>query len=84
MHFMDTTDHQEPQTAWDCDPTMIFENMDYDLDLNEEDDTGDWQVMVLDRFGDRMVDATLSGRAETLDDFEGEAEPTTAHLDRMW
>ena len=41
--------------AWDCDPDMYFEDMSYDLELDEEDDTSDWQVIVLDRFGDRLV-----------------------------
>lgn len=29
--------------------------LSYDLELDEEDDTSDWQVIVLDRFGDRLV-----------------------------
>ena len=41
--------------AWDCDPDMCFEDMSYDLDLYEDDSTGDWQVIALDRFGDRQV-----------------------------
>ena len=41
--------------AWDCDPYACFEDMSYDLELDEEDDTSDWQVIVLDRFGDRLV-----------------------------
>lgn len=46
----------EPQNeAWDCDPLFVAEDLSYDLDLDEEDDEGDWQVIVLDRFGDRMV-----------------------------
>ena len=45
--------------AWDCDPDFqpILETVD--LDLDEEDDEGDWQVLVLDRFGDRLVDDSL-------------------------
>jgi hypothetical protein len=41
--------------AWDCDPFHIHAEEPYDIDLDESDDTGDWQVLVLDRFGDRMV-----------------------------
>ena len=50
QHF----NHDE-SCAWDCDPFFVPEPMAYDLDLDEEDDEGDWQVIVLDRFGDRMV-----------------------------
>ena len=46
---------EDDYEAWDCDPDAYFEDMSYDLDLNEEDDTGDWQAIVLDRFGDRFV-----------------------------
>ena len=41
--------------AWDCDPSFVS---DYDgeyTELDEEDDTGDWQVIALDRFGDRRI-----------------------------
>jgi hypothetical protein len=41
--------------AWDCDPLFVPEPLDYDLDLDEEDDAGDWQVIILDRFHDRLV-----------------------------
>lgn len=41
--------------AWDCDPSFVPIPETVDLDLIEEDDTGDWQVLVLDRFGDRSV-----------------------------
>jgi len=39
--------------GWDCDPNAVF-----DLDestLDEEDASGDWQEVCLDRFGDRLV-----------------------------
>ena len=43
--------------AWDCDPSFDPIDEAYDLDLDEEDDEGDWQVLALDRFGDRAVNA---------------------------
>lgn len=45
--------------AWDCDLFFVSECLDYDLGLDEEDDEGDWQVIVLDRFGDRLVNGEL-------------------------
>lgn len=45
--------------AWDCDPDAQVIVEPYDLGLDEEDDEGDWQVIVLDRFGDRMVNGEL-------------------------
>lgn len=45
----------EGNEAWDCDIFVQHIEEPYDLDLDEEDDEGDWQVIVLDRFGDRMV-----------------------------
>lgn len=47
----------EQQEAWDCNPDMIFVPETVDLDLDDEDAEGDWQVLCLDRFGDRMVNA---------------------------
>ena len=41
--------------AWDCDPDAMIFPEPYDAELNEEDDQGDWQVLALDRFGDRSV-----------------------------
>ena len=39
--------------AWDCDPFLIPEQFDECEDTpNEEDDTGDWQTVCLDRWGD--------------------------------
>jgi len=43
------------ENAWDCSPDFQPEDLSYDLDLNEEGDETDWQVLVLDRFGDRLV-----------------------------
>lgn len=39
--------------AWDCDPFAEVEIEALDEGLDEESD--DWQVLVLDRFGDRLV-----------------------------
>jgi hypothetical protein len=41
--------------AWDCDPFFIHEECGVFSDIDEEDDEGDWQIVVLDRFGDRLV-----------------------------
>jgi hypothetical protein len=41
-------------TGWDCDPFQLFE---LEPDIDEEDAEGDWQTVVLDRFGDRLVTA---------------------------
>ena len=41
--------------AWDCDLFFVPPNEDYMLDIDEEDSEGDWQIIVLDRFGDRLV-----------------------------
>lgn len=48
---------EEQNVAWDCNPDMVFVDESYDLDLNYEDDTGYWQVLALDRFGDRNVNS---------------------------
>lgn len=55
---LSTWDH-DPTTAWDCDPFMIMPNESYDLDLDDELDRTDWQVLALDRFGDRTVNGEL-------------------------
>lgn len=47
----------EPTEAWDCDPFTRLSADPYDLELDEEDSESDWQVLALDRFGDRMVNA---------------------------
>lgn len=39
--------------AWDCDLFSEVFVEDYDLDIDEEDASGDWQVIALDRFYDR-------------------------------
>lgn len=41
--------------AWDCDPHWEPEALGIYDDLDEEQDDTDWQVIVLDRFGDRLV-----------------------------
>lgn len=50
----------DPTIAWDCDPFMIMPVETYDLELDEEEDETDWQVLVLDRFGDRTVNGELN------------------------
>jgi hypothetical protein len=45
----------EMRSAWDCDPDTLVSVDEYDAGLDETDDTGDWQVLALDRFGDRNV-----------------------------
>ena len=45
-----TDDYSE---GWDCDPTATF--LDETDQRDESDDTGDWQDICLDRWGDRMV-----------------------------
>ena len=52
-------DEVEHAVAWDCDPEFIAEPLDRYQDLDECDDTGDWQVIVLERFHDRLVDSSL-------------------------
>lgn len=44
-----------PNEGWDCDPFAQVIVEPYDLELDIEDDEGDWQVLALDRFGDRNV-----------------------------
>jgi len=57
-------EEEEPAVAWDCDPDYIAEPLDRYQDLDETDDAGDWQVIVLERFHDRLVDDTLSHRGD--------------------
>lgn len=39
--------------AWDCDPFLLPEQFnEYEDSINEEDDTGEWQTVCLDRWGD--------------------------------
>lgn len=45
----------EHDVAWDCDPFFVPQLTTVDQDLDEEDDEGDWQVIILDRFHDRLV-----------------------------
>ncbi len=51
--------------AWDCDPTFVPIDESVELDLDMEDDEGDWQVLVLDRFGDRLVDDSHSAHGDS-------------------
>lgn len=66
--------------AWDCDPNAIVVVDTVEADLDFEDDTGDWQVLALDRFGDRCVNSELwthrnefAERAEAIAAEEAEA-----------
>ena len=45
----------EPRVAWDCDPDAIVPAEPYDEGLDDEDAESEWQVIALDRFGDRLV-----------------------------
>lgn len=60
MHIQE---HDET-TAWDCDPTAHVTVDAYDLDLDYEDDTGDYQVLALDRFFDRQITDSLDSRGD--------------------
>lgn len=46
-HLADSTE------AWDCNLFFVAESLDYDLDIDYESD--DWQIIALDRFGDRFI-----------------------------
>ena len=50
-------DHDYDDVAWDCCLFFVPDNSDEDqhFDLDVEDDEGDWQVIALDRFSDRML-----------------------------
>lgn len=48
----------DTQLAWDCDPDAIIVIEEYDHGLDDTDGNGDWQVLALDRFGDRNVNAS--------------------------
>lgn len=50
--------------AWDCDLFATVEIEPYDIDLDYEDDTGDYQILALDRFADRAITDSLEGRGE--------------------
>lgn len=47
--------------AWDCDLFFVPPKENFDLDIDLEDSTGDWQVLALDRFGDRYVSRLYGG-----------------------
>ncbi len=40
--------------AWDCD--LFFVPPDESVDLGLDIETDDWQILALDRFGDRLVE----------------------------
>lgn len=48
-------DDEPCDVAWDCHPGHVHHYEPYDLGLDDEDGEGDWQVLALDRFGDRLV-----------------------------
>lgn len=41
--------------AWDCDLFFVPDVPDHDEGIDEEDASGDWQVIALDRFADRII-----------------------------
>lgn len=45
----------EIEEAWDCDPNFIPPDENVLTDIDIEDATGDWQIVALDRFHDRIV-----------------------------
>ena len=52
MH-VSVSGHAYYGVAWDCDP---FVELDDETDqLDEEDASGDWQTIALDRWGDRLI-----------------------------
>lgn len=52
-------DDLDATAGWDCNPDAQVVVEDYDEGLDYEDDEGDWQVLALDRFGDRSVNANF-------------------------
>lgn len=52
-------DIQDDELAWDFDPfySPLYEDENYDCDLDDEDAHGDWQVLANDRFGDRLINS---------------------------
>ena len=58
----------EKGVAWDCDPFAVVYVEPYDDGLMPDDyPFEDWQVMVLDRFGDRSVNPTFHTQGNRLD-----------------
>ena len=41
--------------AWDCNPLFIPPDENILTDIDIEDSTGDWQIIALDRFHDRII-----------------------------
>lgn len=67
------------QHAWDCDPTFTPPVEDELIDIDEEDASSDWQIIALDRWGDRRVNGNYytrrgadEGRCFTTSDFHSE------------
>jgi hypothetical protein len=52
-------DFEADTQGWDCDPFFIHADESDDIDLDPENDTGDWQVLVLDRFMAPLIAAVL-------------------------
>ena len=50
--------------AWDCDLFTDVTIEPYDIDIDYEDDEGDYQILALDRFADRSITDSLKGRGE--------------------
>lgn len=52
----DDFDCEIPSVAWDCDPFADVSMPDFDEGLDfDNDSSGDWQSVCLDRFGDRLI-----------------------------
>jgi len=41
--------------AWDCNPLFMPPDENVLTDIDIEDSTGDWQIIALDRFHDRLL-----------------------------
>ncbi len=50
--------------AWDCDLFTDVTVEPYDIDIDYEDSTGDYQILALERFFDRQIDFSLLSRGE--------------------
>jgi hypothetical protein len=55
--FAPGTSNDAFASGWDCDPFLTAIVDEYDLELDFTDDCGDWQVLALDRFGDRSINS---------------------------
>lgn len=55
--------------AWDCNPFIDQSEIAAQIagdDIDEEDDTGDWQTVVLERWGDRQVNGEWGEKGDGL------------------